>query len=76
VQAAADKAAQTIEARYAEKTEQLVKAIRQHDQKERQLMAASFDVTNNYNQREIARLKRDKYTSGESAQLRDNGEKQ
>ena len=72
VQTAADKAAREIEARYAEKTEQLVKAIRQHDQKERQLMAASFDATNIYNQLQIDRLKRDRYTTDEPAQVRDN----
>lgn len=74
VQAAADKAAQEIEARYAQKTEQLVKAIQQRDQQERKMMVASFDMQTSYDQRKISSLSMDNYRLRESAQVRGDGE--
>ncbi|SPE38025.1 putative transmembrane anti-sigma factor [Candidatus Sulfopaludibacter sp. SbA3] len=53
VQAAALQAAQAIEARYAAKTEQLVKAIRQRDMDERKMMMASYDVQATYLQHKL-----------------------
>ncbi len=54
VSAAADKAARAIEARYAEKTDQLVKAIQQRDDKERRLLIASYEVQGNYLTQKLA----------------------
>lgn len=72
VQAAADRAAQAIEARYAQKTEQLVRAIELRDQKQRQTMAASFDMQSNYYGSLIERLRLENRTLlGNSAQLRE-----
>ncbi len=67
VQAAADKAAQEIEARYAAKTEQLVNAIRQHDEKERRLLMASYDAQSVYAQHKISGLQADLRKSLERA---------
>jgi hypothetical protein len=74
VQAAADKAAREIEARYAERTEQLVKAIQLRDQNERKMMIASFDMQNSYDQRKISSLTMALRTANQSAQMRDSGE--
>jgi anti-sigma factor RsiW len=59
VQAAADKAAQAIEARYDAKTTQLVNSIRQKDLRERRLMAASFDAQGAYFERRLQASERD-----------------
>jgi anti-sigma factor RsiW len=67
VQAAADTAARAIEARYAEKTEQLVKAIQERDQKERRLMMASYETQSNYQQNKIASLEMEKRMNSISA---------
>jgi anti-sigma factor RsiW len=69
VQSAADKAAREIEARYAQKTEQLVQTIRQRDRQERRLMVASWDMQGNYLQNKIAGLEMDNRTLSTSAML-------
>ncbi len=74
VQAAADKAAQEIEARYAQKTDQLVKAIQERDRQEHKMMVASFDMQTSYDQRKISSLLMDNYRLRESAQVRGDGE--
>ncbi len=74
VQAAADKAAREIEARYAEKTDQLVKSIQQRDQQDRRMMVASFDVQIDYLQRRYAGAVK-ALRLADSAMLRE-GEKQ
>ena len=74
VQAAADKAAQEIEARYAAKTEQLVKAIQQRDLQERKVMVASMDLQDTWAQRKISSLSMELRQVRESALLRGEGE--
>jgi hypothetical protein len=75
VQAAVDKAAQAIEARYDAKTTQLVNSIRQKDLRERRLMAASFDVQSGYLERRLQGSERElRSLKGQEAQLRGVGE--
>lgn len=69
VQAAVDKAAQEIEARYTARTEQLVKAIQQRDDKERRLMLASFDAQIDYMRLKNAALRKDNLDLLNSASL-------
>jgi anti-sigma factor RsiW len=77
VQAAVDKAAQAIEARYDAKTTQLVNSIRQRDLRERKLMTASFDMESAINERRLqAAIHENRMLKGQYAQLRDEGEKQ
>jgi hypothetical protein len=75
VQNAVDKAAQEIEARYAVKTEQLVKAIRMKDDRERKLMVASLESQTIYYQHALSVKNQELRESSRSAQLHD-GEKQ
>jgi len=79
VQAAADKAAQAIEARYAAKATELVKAIQQKDLRERRLMAASFDAQGAYYDRRLQASERELRglrSQMAQAQLTGEGEKQ
>jgi len=77
VQAAVDKAAQAIEARYDAKTTQLVNSIRQKDLRERRLMTASFDVESAINERRLqSAIHENRILRGQYAQLGDQGEKQ
>ena len=59
VEAAANKAAQAIEARYAAKTDQLVKAIQQRDRDDRKLLVASFEMQTDYLQRQYLKERRE-----------------
>src|SRR5581483_11634489 len=67
VQAAADKAAREIEARYATRTEQLVKSIQLRSQKERNLLVASWDQQDSYYRNKIAGLLHENHVLSESA---------
>ena len=69
VQAAVDKAAQQIESRYSARTEQLVKAIQQRDEKDRRLMLASFEAQGDYFQLKYSALERENRDLRNSALL-------
>ncbi len=63
VDRAVERAAADIEARYAQRTEQLVKDIRNRDQQERRTMQAMADMQIDYDQRNLLAVKHSQYVA-------------